>query len=140
DVHQQSDNQLYNRLFFFGQKARHFWMDQERDVGRRSWLQSLHDQSDATFAWLFCNIARVLNYKERRVQIFCQQNLPFTTYFKGSKNEQNFVARARRLNRLDCQVVRDYYLHFLHTFGRRGIHKPTLLVSASSDLTVARNF
>ncbi|WP_157222073.1 hypothetical protein [Chromobacterium haemolyticum] len=134
------DNELYSRIFFFGQKARHFWMDPTRETKARNWLRNLHDDSMHTFTWLFSKIGQVLSSRERRVKNFCKENHLFAEYFKNPANEQDFLTKTQSLPPRLRQRARDYYLYCLHTYGRRGIHEQTLLVSTTSDINVARNF
>lgn len=137
---QNPDGQMYAKLFYFGQKARHFWMEKDRDIHQREWLKGVWDHSDTTFAWLFKEIRRVLKYSYRRVKRFCDENPALSEYFNDESNGTDFIAQVMQESPKKRQIIRDYYLHLLHTYGRNGIHKATLLVSASSDLRVASSF
>lgn len=135
-----TDDLLFSMLFYFGQKARHFWLEHGDDIAKRDWLTSIDDASDATFSWIFDRIGVILKYKFVNVQQFVSGNPSFAAYFLDQGNKRDFISKAASLNLKDRQHAKDYYLYFAHTFGRKGIHESTMLVSASSDIKVASSF
>jgi hypothetical protein len=136
----QPDGILYSRLFYFGAKARHFYMDPDEEIIRRRPLRSISDIAPKTFQWLFAEVARVLRYRHKQVIAFRESNKAFTEYFGNSENLGEFTRQAKSLVPWKRQLVRDYYLFFLHTFGRRGIHRQTMLVSTSRSIEQASRF
>ena len=134
------DNILYLRLFYFGEKARHFSQDDDEAIARRTWLRSIGDAEPSTFEWIFDRIHRIVGYKYKRVRHFCSLNPKFALYFGDPSNKRHFIACVGRAGQMDRALIRDYYLYFLHTFGRRGIHSESFLISASRSLKVATRF
>lgn len=135
-----TDGLLFSMLFYFGQKARHFWLEREEEIAKRDWLTSIDDDSEATFSWIFDRIGSILKYQFGNVQQFVSGNPCFADYFLDVKNREDFINKAASLDRKNRQHAKDYYLYFAHTFGRKGVHESTMLVSASSDIKVASGF
>lgn len=135
-----TDALLFSMLFYFGQKARHFWLEHRNEIAKRDWLISIDDVSEATFSWIFDRTGEILKYKLRNVQHFVSENPCFAAYFFDQKNKIDFISKAVSLDLKGRQHAKDYYLYFAHTFGRKGIHKSTMLVSTSSDIKVASSF
>jgi hypothetical protein len=134
------DYLLYSRLFLFGEKARHFSRDTDDAIVQRPWLRGITDTRAATFEWLFDRIHRIIGYRYRRVQRFRRENPEFTAFFSDPALKAEFRRRVMKLFQTGRAQVRDYYLYFLHTYGRKGIDRETLLVSTSECRTQAKRF
>ncbi|HEU0014783.1 MAG TPA: hypothetical protein VFQ45_13940 [Longimicrobium sp.] len=134
------DEYLFARLFYFGEKARHFSLDDDEAVVRRNWLRSVTDVSPKTFEWLFDQLHRIVRYRYRRVRAFCSENPTLAAYFSERSHRRDFVRRVALVSRPMRALIRDYYLYLLHTYGRKGVHAQTMLISASLELRQASKF
>jgi hypothetical protein len=134
------DEILYARLFYFGEKAHHFSLDDDRAIARRNWLRGIADARRDTFEWLFDNVHRVAGYQYRRIRKFREDNPEFAAYFGDAGSKSDFLGRVSQCHPIRRPQIRDYYLYFLHTFGRRGVREQSLLVSTSESLPQARRF
>lgn len=134
------DDILYARLFYFGEKAHHFSLDDDDAIAQRNWLTNIADAGPGTFHWLFDKIHRVVGYRYQRVQTFCAENVEFAGYFGNSRCKSDLLSRVSRCGPVQRSLIRDYYLYFLHTYGRRGVRDQSLLISASESLSQARRF
>jgi len=134
------DDLLYTRLFLFGEKARHFSRDSDEALRGRRWLRYISDTTSDTFAWLFDQIHRIIRYRYNHVQRFRADNPEFAVFFSDPQSKSEFRRRALGLFPTCRAHVRDYYLYFLHTYGRKGIDRETPLVSTSEARSQARRF
>ncbi len=137
-----SESKLYERLFIFGDKARHFFEDKTKDSSR-GWLTTINDISDETFGFLFERIANVLSKLnlEPRVLQCCSRR--FLSYFSDNRNHQEFINLVNSATKdvdKDKLQLRDYYLYFLHVAGASGVRRETMLVSTSLSVGVSESF
>ncbi|HEY9670202.1 MAG TPA: hypothetical protein V6D11_02070 [Waterburya sp.] len=137
-----SESKLYERLFIFGDKARHFFMHQTKDSSREG-LTTINDISDETFGFLFERIVNVLSHPNLgpKVQQSCSRR--FVSYFFDNRNRQNFIDLVNSATKdidKDKLQLRDYYLYFLHVAGTPGVRKETMLVSTSLSLEISERF
>lgn len=102
--------ELFQRAFYFGEKARHFSVD--HFDGNRSALTDINDSSDHTLAFIFERIANVINVPERRNRVLQNTSSKFRGYFSDSFNCRDFVERVNGAHTsTDKLKVRDYYLY-----------------------------
>ena len=138
-----SKSKLYERLFLFGDKARHFFMDGFENFNKRVWLTNIKDCSDETFSFIFERIDNVLSAPNLESRIHQSCSTRFLQYFRDRNNHDGFIksinscTKDKSKNRLR---LRDYYLYFLHIAGSSGIRKETMLVSTSLSVKVAECF
>lgn len=137
-----SEQKLYERLFIFGDKARHFFMYQPEDSNREA-LTNIKDISNETFGFIFERIANVLSQPnlEPKVRQSCSSR--FLSYFCDSRNHQKFIDLVKSATKdVDKEKLqlRDYYLYFLHVAGASGIRRETMLVSTSLSVKVSESF
>ncbi|QJB56559.1 hypothetical protein [Pseudodesulfovibrio sp. zrk46] len=135
DIKKRLSGQTLTDLFFFGDKARHFFKDKHADD--RDYLNGINDCSRKTFREMFDRIAGIVKrerFKERLPA-------PFVNFFAVKGNESAFCNSVQNIateeNRLK---VRDYYLYLLHTGGSAGVRKETVLVSTSTQHEMTRHF
>ncbi|WP_112478901.1 hypothetical protein [Vibrio variabilis] len=138
----QSDfvsGKMYERAFYFGEKARHFFIDRF-DVDR-SFLTGINDCSEETLGFIFDRISNVLNSPERRSRVQENTSEKFREFFGTPSNKRMFVERINDTDNSQSKLnARDYYLYWLHIAGSPGIRTETPLVSTSVDRKVAREF
>ncbi len=136
-----SMSKLYERLFFIGNKAKHFFED-SRDINNRGCLTNINDRSDETFGFIFDRIANVLSDPKLDSRIHQSCSTRFLQYFQDKNNYEEFVKSINSCaNSKDKRLkLRDYYLYFLHIAGSPGIPKETMLVSTSLSIEVAEKF
>lgn len=133
-----TDNELFDKLFLLGDKARHLHLDS--NANDRGALTGLNDCSQKTFEYIF-----------RRLQNICQGSMSqqviehtsrkFQNYFLDDNNISNFFASAKRaFNDKSLLKIRDYYLYLLHAAGSEGVRVETTLVSTSTNIEIAYQF
>lgn len=131
--------EMYERAFYFGEKARHFSIDQFDED--RNFLTGINDCSDETLGFIFDRISNVINAPERRNLVLKYTSKKFREYFDTPSNKAMFVESINRAYTSQTRLkARDYYLYWLHIAGSPGIRAETPLVLTSVDQKVARGF
>lgn len=119
-------------LFYFGDKARHYYKHDDAAAKNLRWLTQIEDASEKTCSAIFENIKRVLD--QPGFLEFRRSNKSFANYFSAD-NLLMFTSQIA-----GDQTARDYYLYFLHTAGRTGIWDSSVLVSTSLSYDKAWEF
>lgn len=136
DVEQQ---EVFKRVFYFGDKARHFATDVFRDG--RNFLMGINDCSEDTLSFIFDRIANALNSIKISRQIAENTSDCFRDFFLDQNNRTIFVGRINKSYTDETKLKsRDYYLYFLHVAGTSGIRHETMFVSSSTDRKIATGF
>jgi len=129
------DAKLLNLLFYFGDKAKHFYKYNDTQARSLRWLKGIEDCSPETCKEIFDRIRLFLNSPDLSIG-YHRDNPSFCVYFKEDSNSQAFIDSICNLG----QNARDYYLYFLHAAGRDWLNNQTVLVSTSSDIEIAKEF
>ncbi|MFT6916578.1 MAG: hypothetical protein ACJAWL_002919 [Motiliproteus sp.] len=130
---------LFQRAFFFGEKARHFSVDHFDE--NREFLTGINDCSERTLEFIFERISNVINTQERRKQVLKNTSRKFRDYFNEPSNCRIFVESINNAYTEQTKLkARDYYLYWLHIAGSPGIRVETQLVSTSVERRVAIGF
>ena len=119
-------------LFYFGDKARHFYEVDDCEAMKLRWLKMVEDCDESTCSAIFSGIVEILHCP--KYCHFRAANEEFTDYFMAD-NSAAFVSRIR-----DDQHARDYYLYLLHTAGRSFLNGNTMLVSTTVSYSEAVEF
>lgn len=132
--------ELLRRLFYFGEKGRHFHEPQIK-IRERAFLRTINDTSPATILFIFDRIANVLASPVPRKSGRDPIPQEFRQFFSGRENRNLFVERFSAIESVDARLAaRDYYLYFLHVAGSSGIRAEAMLVSATTRKGVAVSF
>ena len=137
-----SQSKLASSIFYFGDKARHYFNTERKTRGRL--FEDINDASKSAFGIIFDELNRIssANYSSPRIsealQDFSQENPDFVNYFQNQVNRDDFINLAVATK--DAEQVRNYYLYLLHTFGGKRISKSSLFISTSGDPGLARQF
>jgi hypothetical protein len=118
----QSDDceyQMYENLFFFGEKAKHFYCQSSKQI---------------QYSELFERIAKELKKTNSRIKNFIAQNSNFHDYFSNKVNGTEF---SKHLS-ADSDLA-FYYLAFLHTLGKRDGYN-TCFLSSSGSYKISKKF
>ncbi len=110
-------------LFYFGDKARHYYKYEDSSAMARRWLSRIEDTSESTSAIIFDKIVEVVG--RRASEKFRKSNKAFSEFFVAD-NRSRFVGELS-----DDQTARDYYLYFLHSASSARLGCNTVLVSSS---------
>nr|WP_314431766.1 hypothetical protein [uncultured Pantoea sp.] len=133
------EREIYDRAFYFGEKARHFSIDVF--TPGRDYLTNIRDESDQTFRFIHDRICKVLNDPRISDQVKKYTNEYFRNYFLSPGSIDDFLEKVGLCYTDKIKVkVRDYYLYFLHVAGKSGIRKETMLVSTSKIRNAALKF
>jgi hypothetical protein len=136
----QPMSEVHRRVFYFGVKARRFLENATGDHDARDFVSSINDTSEAALAYLFDRVGNVFDHPRQGPHSARVCSQTFRRFFEDGRNCERFVNSIVALPDDDRLAIRDYYLFFLHTCGRAGIHEGTPLVSTSVERRVARGF
>jgi transposase-like protein len=131
-----SEVELLSLLFYFGDKAKHYYKIDNIDARSLRWLSSIEDKSQSTCETIFKKIGKVLKNKRAEIKRFIERNHDFCEYFKSGSNSEGFGSAVSALG----QDARDYYLYFLHSVGKIGLGDKSVLVSTSRSYDAASRF
>jgi len=131
------ENTMLSYLFYFGDKAKHYYKHNNSGAKSMIWLTSIEDMSKETCEKIFKKITSVLKKKKNaNITNFRAANPEFDPYFKAPDNHNSFVHILCELG----PVARNYYLCFLHTVGNTGLGDMSVLVSTTTSYETATNF
>jgi len=130
---------LYQRTFYFGDKSKHF-LENNASIAKRAHLRAIDDVSDATFEFLFKKIAKICQLDVYKGHLFLKDNVDIVRFFVTPENKEFFLSSIRNQPEGIKMLVRDYYLYLLHTAGKKGVSKESVLVSTSTHWMQARGF
>lgn len=142
---------LWLRLFFFGDKAKHYFRESSKDVDGRDHLKRIDDNSDATFEYIFRQISKLVDIRklpeagpskaeQDQIRRFLEKNERLVNYFSQECNLPSFLEVAATLSNSDRTRVKDYYLFTLHKVGKLVIGQETYFVSTSRKFDAASRF
>jgi hypothetical protein len=132
------DNELFRRVFYFGEKSRHFTLSQLSNDGE-DFFENINDLSDNTLGYIYDKIFNFLDNDENDYIIEDKISENFKNFFNGHKKETFIQLINRGYNKKTKLLMRDYFLYFLHITGV-SIKNHSMFVSASTDYQVASNF
>ena len=132
-------SEVFQRAFYFGDKARHFSVDVIDDS--RDFLTGINDCSDETLSFIFARIANVLDEPKHSGRVRENTSSEFREFFQNQNNLGPFLNRINECYTSEVKLkARDYYLYFLHVAGVAGVRKETMFVSTSVDKRIAHGF
>ncbi|ROP62112.1 hypothetical protein EDF81_0594 [Enterobacter sp. BIGb0383] len=135
----EQEKEIYERAFYFGDKARHFSVDVF--TPGRNYLTNINDHSNNTFAFIHDRICNILKDPKSSTRVEKCTDNKFRRYFLGADSKDDFLKKINTCYTDKTKInARDYYLYFLHVAGSPGIRKETMLVSTSKDKSVALHF
>ena len=133
-----NENNIFNRAFYFGEKARFCSNEKIKDT-MQVLFKDINDCSFSTLKKVFDEIESLLSEQRLRLQVKSRLSPSFKRYFKRPENRNLF---ASIINNIECSktklLLRDYYLYLLHTGYTIKYHTP--LVSTSIKRSEAKNF
>ena len=140
DQARATNQELYDRLFYIGEKARHFSVDLY-NPDERLYLTGINDCSGETVDFIFHRIGEVINAPSLISRVRKHTSERFRNYFLTQSNIQRFNEAFNSAYNPELRLeMRDYYLYFLHVAGAAGIRAETSFVSTSFDKRVAVGF
>ena len=119
------DKKIPELLFYFGDKAKDYYENQDANAKSLRLLQNIEDTSEMTCKVIFEQIKDLLNRSKK----FRRSNKSFSTFFE-TDNLSTFIAQLA-----GDQTIRDYYLYLLHAKG-----VSSALVSTSLSYNAALKF
>ncbi len=119
------DKKIPELLFYFGDKAKDYYENQDANTKSLRLLQNIEDTNEITCKVIFEKIKEVLNSSKK----FRRSNKSFSTFFE-TDNLSTFIAQLA-----GDQTIRDYYLYLLHAKGVSSV-----LVSTSLSYDSALNY
>jgi hypothetical protein len=126
---------LFSRLFFFGDKAKHFVLEAAAIESSR-WLRSIDDCNPSTARVIFEKIANLPKSKNPHVRTFCETNGEFFAFFGLKANRQKF---EKALVEAEVAGV-TCFSGLLHVVGSIGVGDKSISLSTSLSYPVARKF
>jgi hypothetical protein len=132
--------EIFDRCFYVGDKARHFFYDQ-RAPHEQTYLTTINDCSLQTLRYIFDRIAAILVSPKLDLRVRKRTSSAFRTFFSDPANRELFVQPLDSIEDEETKLkLRDYFLYFLHVAGRSGVYRETMFVSTTTDIEVARRF
>ncbi|MCC5824874.1 hypothetical protein [Alkalimonas sp.] len=132
-------NEVFERAFYFGDKARHFSVDTFNT--ERNFLTGINDCSDETLLFIYRRICESLEDPRVLSQVNKNTSREFRDFFLNQHNQHDFLQRINQAYTSETKLkARDYFLYFLHIAGSAGIRKETMFVSTTTDRRIARGF
>ncbi len=123
-----------DRVFEYGDKAKHYYMDSTFEGGA---IKNINDTSVDTLSYIFDRLQNVIASSRHFNRAKKHLSKKFIGYFIPENRASFIEAIASAPNR---HLIRDYYLYLLHTAGTEGILEETLLVSTTTKRRVAKGF
>lgn len=137
DTQEITEASMLSSLFYFGDKAKHYYKYTNSKAMSLRWLRAIEDVSASSNRRMFTKIANVLNHStSKAINDFKQTRPEFCTYFRTAANRNDFADALCELG----QTARDYYLCFLHTAGNIGLGDKSVLVSTTRSYEQAIKF
>lgn len=128
------ERKLISLLFYFGEKAKHYYKLDNEEAENSRWIKNIEDCSEVTIGTIYEKIKKVLRNKRDVISEFKNNAPDFSEFFLGD-NKDKFVELVK-----GREDLRDYYLFFLHTAGKVGVDEKTILVSTSTSPKVPLEF
>ena len=120
------ENKLLSLVFYFGDKAKHYYRVDDNAAKELRWLARIEDISKESNQAIFDKIQKVLNEDRENIRQFAKENGDFYSFFQDNANRERF---SNALPAIGMQA-RDYFLYLLHTAGKIGITDESFLVSS----------
>ena len=89
EINHPNYQDLLDRLFMVGDKARHFYNEQINQFGGRQ--IRVEDLSENTFGYIFDHLYKAAKSKETNSKKFFEKNEKLKNYFLDKKNKGNFL-------------------------------------------------
>lgn len=143
---------MYNRLFYFGEKAKHYFKYNTDNQGQKpNYLQHIRDTSDTTYIFIFDQINKIFTgfYEfsqgnRQAISKFKESEPKFSNFFFSTNKKERFIEiiNEKVTDQIKKEKLRDYYLYLLHTFGssQQLATNLSFFVSTSEDEDEAKYF
>lgn len=131
-------SQVLSRLFMLGEKGKYFYNN--RLTGDRGNIIQLDDVDERAFVYIFTEMSKVAKSKKLHHVDFFKDNTEFRAYFTDITNKHHFLKTSEKYDRHKKLGIKRYYLTLLHQLAAVNYKKKSVLVSASEDIEVARQF
>jgi hypothetical protein len=126
------DNEIANRLFYFGEKAQHF---RNENVDKK-WLKHISDTESKTANKIFDRLNNLKTSANENVLAFVENNSSFFEFFLDKSNKLQFATMFENIG----VEARDYFWAILHTAGNIGARGKSISVSTSRCINQAMSF
>jgi hypothetical protein len=133
-------NEVLDRLFFIGDKARHYWERTNEYPLENERILKIDDDSDEIFKYIIGKYKKIFKNKREVITEFKQNNPQFVDFFTKGGGAGTLIARLKSSDTITRLVVRDYLMKPLHHIGNIGLGSSSHIVSTTLDQTVARKF
>ncbi|ELC3160022.1 hypothetical protein [Vibrio harveyi] len=132
-------NEVFERAFYFGDKARHFSVD--TFDAERNFLTGINDCCDETLSFIYRRIGESLEDPRILRQVNQNTSREFRDFFLNQHNHHEFLQKINQAYTSETRLkARDYFLYYLHVAGSAGLRKETMFVSTTTDRRIARGF
>lgn len=137
DTQKMTQSSMLSYLFYFGDKAKHYYKFNDSEAKSLRWLKRIEDVSTGTNKEIFTKISKMLKRSTSdAINDLRSANPEFYKYFGATVNRTGFVDALCELG----STARDYYLGFLHTVGSIGLGNQSVLVSTTRSYEQAIKF
>ena len=103
-------------LFYFGDKAKHYYKFDDAEAKSLRWLKRIEDNSRDTCSNTFKKIRKILKSDRPQIVSFKEKNNYFAEYFNASDNREDFVGAITDLGVLQEIIICTFFT-LLATLG-----------------------
>jgi hypothetical protein len=130
--------QLSQRLFLFGDKARHYFSSDHFDKLGKTF--AIDDCSPRVLSYVYDQIHRTIKEKHPAHNAFYEKNPSFRDYFLQKANKRDFTLRLEKLSIQKRLTARNYYLRLIHQFSTPEYRTQSHGLSTSKSYKTASTF
>lgn len=129
DIRYNTIEDFSKKLFYFGDKSRHFW---NKKIGSDDLTFGINEISDSMFKYIFDLFFKLIsNPKKEHTKKYLNKNKEAKQFFSDKENLSLFLEKVNSLSNDDKLSSRNYYLTILHQLGETVYNRNSLLVSSS---------
>jgi hypothetical protein len=136
DLKHNTIEQFAERLFFYGEKSKHFWYQK---TGRSF---CINDYDENVFIYIFRKLSEISKNSDCKVGTnkFKIKNKGAFEFFKNVQNKEKFINSVNVLDVEDKKKLRNYYFRIIRQLGETNYKQSSLFVSGTTNEKIAEQF
>ncbi len=140
DIKHNTIEQFAKKLFFYGEKSKHFWNDKINSPKNKLEFD-INDTSDEFFEYIFMEFNKLIKrHHNNRTSYYFKKNKKAVLFFEDLDNIKLYVDAISNKTKEHKVAIRNYYLTILHQLGESKYKKGSQFISASTEETVTNIF
>ncbi|MBK6819422.1 MAG: hypothetical protein IPG85_07395 [Bacteroidetes bacterium] len=135
-----SEHTLSEFVFMLGEKGKVYRKTYRNSLNRNQ-VFSINSTADKVFEYIFDKINKVISStKNIKIKQHLDLHKDLNNFFNNKANKEIFIAKIRTLEASSKLKVRDYYLRFLHQYGKVGLSNKSFFISSTQSMSTAKYF